>query len=789
MPKLGSANLLLIEKLRFPTRSTKDFWKSVFTNVHIAIDPLAGSGKQMQIHSATTRWIAVVLVVMFFTSVINHSHSLATVSPQDGGIVRQISPPQYDPAQYKSAQSDPLRRPSQNPASTNPRSRQDAANPMDRRLTDRRAANLGSVSPSMQRQLAQADPSFSQNTAPAEAFPYTLIAAKNSVAVRSGPSSNDYPTDLLPVGSEVQIWRHDPDGWMAIRPPPGSFSLVRSDDLQATNQRGIYQVIRERVKAWVGTRVDQDHNPMSQVRLKQGELLAVTSSIVVEADGKSQPWFQVEPPAGEFRWVHVSDLAAAPGRTNVASNATPRSLPNGNSPSTRTQTNDAVTAGQLNATGANANTNTGVNLVANATTPLLQSNEFASNSDQPWTTFIPGENSNVAQNYPNTQATQFPAPQAFANPSANAQNFAAVPTNNSIPFQPHSNLDPVDFPSLDLENTTLAGAGDLGQEELWRAAQQVTPELDYGDNVLGNQSPDANPLQTVQGRSATGTTQAQMLQAGYRQDQGSGNGSGSGNGFNAMPATVPQEPAAAQQWDQALLQLRQSSIGKTSADSNPPTPNTASGLVSPNPFNPPNPNPSSNLQSFQTMFPGNDWNQQFNLVNSLLSQEVQKPVQQWNLANLLQQAEVLRQFAPSRPQQQVTVELQQRIQGFLQLQRTQPGANDLTAGVGNSRFASANGFVYGAAPANNPVQPVTGLVENPYDAVGYLKELVLQRGKQPNAFVLQDINGKSLCHVSGQPGVNLHQYLDLKVGVIGAQGFHSQLKLPHVTVERVQKLE
>ena len=60
----------------------------------------------------------------------------------------------------------------------------------------------------------------------APAFPYKTFVAADDVYVRSGPGQNYYPTDKLKRGDEVEVYRHDPGGWCAIRPVPGSFAWV-----------------------------------------------------------------------------------------------------------------------------------------------------------------------------------------------------------------------------------------------------------------------------------------------------------------------------------------------------------------------------------------------------------------------------------------------------------------------------------------------------------------------------------------------------------------------------------
>src|SRR4029079_28309 len=62
-------------------------------------------------------------------------------------------------------------------------------------------------------------------------FPYTAYVNSNDVYVRSGPGRNYYPTDKLQKGMKVEIYRHDPGGWYAIRPPRNSYSWVSAPHL------------------------------------------------------------------------------------------------------------------------------------------------------------------------------------------------------------------------------------------------------------------------------------------------------------------------------------------------------------------------------------------------------------------------------------------------------------------------------------------------------------------------------------------------------------------------------
>jgi hypothetical protein len=146
--------------------------------------------------------------------------------------------------------------------------------------------------------LATATGAFAQ-----PAFPYKAYITTNDVYVRSGPGENYYPTDKLKAGTEVEVYRHDPGGWFAIRPPKDSFSWVSSRHLQLDGN-SLANVTDERVAARVGSRMS-DARDVIQVRLHKGEVLEVIGPQRNGPNGNSlsAAWYKVAPPAGEFRWV------------------------------------------------------------------------------------------------------------------------------------------------------------------------------------------------------------------------------------------------------------------------------------------------------------------------------------------------------------------------------------------------------------------------------------------------------------------------------------------------------
>jgi SH3-like domain-containing protein len=140
-----------------------------------------------------------------------------------------------------------------------------------------------------------------------QTFPYKTCVAAEDVYVRSGPGQNYYPTDKLRRGQEVEVYRHDPGGWCAIRPVDGSFSWVSGRFLKPTEDN-LAVVTDEGVSVRVGSRFS-DIREVVQVRLQKGETVEILEG-PPQAGRGSSGWFKIAAPAGEFRWVSAKYLDA-----------------------------------------------------------------------------------------------------------------------------------------------------------------------------------------------------------------------------------------------------------------------------------------------------------------------------------------------------------------------------------------------------------------------------------------------------------------------------------------------
>lgn len=158
-------------------------------------------------------------------------------------------------------------------------------------------------------------------------FPYKAQISADDVYVRSGPGRNYYPTDKLKTGQTVEVYRHDPGGWYAIRPPKGSFTWVSSRFVRR-GRDGLAEVTGARVAARVGSRFS-DIRDVIQVRLKEGELIDPLPSADLRsaaARASSTKWTKIAPPSGEYRWVHGKFVDSNYAQSGI------RKAPAGNSP-------------------------------------------------------------------------------------------------------------------------------------------------------------------------------------------------------------------------------------------------------------------------------------------------------------------------------------------------------------------------------------------------------------------------------------------------------------------------
>ena len=160
-----------------------------------------------------------------------------------------------------------------------------------------------------------------------DAVLYTAVVTQIEADVRSGPSDDAqlYPTNRLHQGDQVQVVREVPGGWLAIKPPPGSYSWIKvlNNVQQMFAPKPMWLVLTDGTPVMMGSEVHvQGQKPtVEAARLPRGS--QVRGEQIVEAeDGR---WLRIEPPAREVRYIRKEAFAAV-GTSARAPAATPATL-------------------------------------------------------------------------------------------------------------------------------------------------------------------------------------------------------------------------------------------------------------------------------------------------------------------------------------------------------------------------------------------------------------------------------------------------------------------------------
>jgi hypothetical protein len=156
-----------------------------------------------------------------------------------------------------------------------------------------------------------------------EAPPDVRTVIVPQAQVWCGPSMNDglYPTNVLRRGDRVQVESKLDSGWLAIRPPAGSFSWINNRHVKPVVPKySNYVVIAENyVPVWIGSSLKRERPTKISLKLSQGAQVRVIGRAMTDEEGT---WLPIEPPPSEVRYIRkelVSKPAAAPPRTPATS--------------------------------------------------------------------------------------------------------------------------------------------------------------------------------------------------------------------------------------------------------------------------------------------------------------------------------------------------------------------------------------------------------------------------------------------------------------------------------------
>lgn len=661
-------------------------------------------------------------------------------------------------------------------------------------------------------------------------FPYQALVRSSDAAVYSGPAAVHYATEELRSGKSVTVYRHDPNGWCAIEPPMGSFSLIPEAAVEKVSDN-VGVLIQDHVQAWVGTRLGSVDKPLWQVKLNIGEEVEIVGEASWPSpEGHSTIWYQISPPAGEFRWVKRSDLQLP----SVSS----RSLPSDQSLTfDQRQTSNAFTEVDLEVAPY---IDRALN-VGQERSPSRNSSQARQAKNSPAGFVYKSEQKNIKSMTPRD-----PPKPPVLKPSTRAPT-RQLAVKSDTPKRDDNGIDfkfrPIGKAASGSKRPSENFAGQAQPGSPQRAtvvnSDDIQPPRSGSEVVQATfQSPDPVQGSSGQWKPATKAINRAVNNAAQR----------AGDRFAERRTGFPQRPSSLLDDSINKFENRDKPFGGRSArehgdldeielqwdePSDKITNSRFDGHVSQEEFDSRQPlsRRSQSLQSVPRAARLNKLTPQLSKLEMALTNEMLKRPNEWQLSDLQLNVEQIYAQTPNpveRLQAQRIIDkikkCKQIRSGYAQsfhargetfgsslpaeLRNRRPAASlDTVGGAPDGlarararldRFAQAGPFrastLADVASSSGPDNLVgTGVNTDVelgarYDAYGWLTELVSEDRNNRPVYVLVNDEGKITHHVAPSPGLNLHRYLKSKVGVNGRQGFNNVLKLSHVTVNDVSEL-
>jgi hypothetical protein len=494
-----------------------------------------------------------------------------------------------------------------------------------------------------------------------DTLPYLAHVGPGGASIRSGPGQAHYATDQLEEGATVEVHRHDPGGWCAIRPLDTSFCLVAASDVRPV-EGDIAEIVAP-TEAWVGTNLGAVDQPLWQVRLEPGErvvLLGVVDRQAHQLPDDSPDWVQIEPPSGEFRWVHCDELA------------------------------DHHWSDELPAAPADHVIRAADELALDPSPDGVASDGAAEPVD--------GEVILAVAQVAASQRTTDGRSEDYASAATNTGDNSAAHDEGPPLVDARGQAPPNDWPAYDPPDDGVSG---------WRRARQSVREV---------MPPNAEPTRLASASTAPGLPNI---------------------GTSAMPSAWPAP-----------------TIGSP----------LAAGMVT----------------------------RGVAEIEIVLTSELAKPPDQWQLDGLAAQAQALVAGAADDLERQQAFHVLGKINRARQTQSALLAAFQGRAPSSERAAEPSRAAPLGDGPAADDWLADMTTADSPahnYDASGVLNELVRDGGLGQTTYVLQDDTGRITHQITAAPGVNLQRYLKRRVGIVGQRGYNQQLRLDHVTADRVIVLD
>lgn len=178
-------------------------------------------------------------------------------------------------------------------------------------------------------------------------YPAEMTIVIPEVEVRSGPTTKYYPTSKLRMGERVQVLRESKDqaGWLAIKPPPGSFSWIQAKFVKQVNvQTGYIPENTPPVAVMPGSSLTNQAPNVEAVKIGAGTQVVILDR-PFQVEGET--WLPIQPPPTEVRFIPADAVRLPTASPPVA--VTPPGFPTaiGGAQNLFAQGNEAVKAGKV----------------------------------------------------------------------------------------------------------------------------------------------------------------------------------------------------------------------------------------------------------------------------------------------------------------------------------------------------------------------------------------------------------------------------------------------------------
>jgi hypothetical protein len=149
-------------------------------------------------------------------------------------------------------------------------------------------------------------------------YPYEGIVTveSGSLHVRSGASENHYRTGVLKRDDRVTVVG-EKDGWLAIKPPDGSFSWISGECVREVGNSEI-EVTKDNVLVRIGTPIDPRQRDSWQLKVNRGTRFQMIERSTSGQGQLTHVWYKIPPPTGEVRYVKAQFVRPADGHRPTA---------------------------------------------------------------------------------------------------------------------------------------------------------------------------------------------------------------------------------------------------------------------------------------------------------------------------------------------------------------------------------------------------------------------------------------------------------------------------------------